>query len=62
MFVMKRSELEAKLKALGWAPTGPSGANHVAWKHPRRTITIYVRQADLIDLAIAEAILAQAEE
>jgi hypothetical protein len=59
---MKRSELERKLKALGWAPTGKtSGANHDVWAHPKRTRRLYIRRVDVINVHTANRILEEAE-
>jgi len=58
---MKRVDLEDKLRALGWSPTGaPSGAHHLVWSHPRRSYKLYVPSYDLIFDATAERLLAQA--
>jgi hypothetical protein len=58
---VRRTELEAKLKALGWAPTGErSGQNHTVWVHPRKPFKLYVPRYDLIVDAVAQRILEDA--
>jgi len=58
---MKRSDLEQRLRALGWSPTGArSGANHAEWSHPRRRHKLYLPTYDLIFDATAERLLEQA--
>jgi predicted RNA binding protein YcfA (HicA-like mRNA interferase family) len=59
--VLKRSELEEKLKALGWSPTGVSGKNHTVWTHPRKSHKLVVPIYDLIYDSNAEGILTDAE-
>ncbi len=57
---VKRAELEARLKALGWAPTGQaSGRNHTVWTRKGRKLV--VPAYDLIFDSNANAILADAE-
>ena len=59
---MKRSELEKKLKALGWVPTGEfSGINHTQWAHPNRPGKLAVPIYDLVLDSSAESLLIQAE-
>jgi hypothetical protein len=59
---VRRSELEEKLRALGWAPTGlGSGKRHDVWAHQARGIKLYVPLYDLILDSTAERILADAE-
>lgn len=57
---MKRTELEAKLAALGWFPVGPSGANHVKWAHRKMAHKLYVRQTAILPAATAQRILEEA--
>jgi len=59
--VVKRSELEKRLKALGWGPTGVSGKNHTVWTHPRKIHKLVVPVYDLIYDSNAEGILTDAE-
>ena len=58
---MKRSELEEKLKALGWSATGGSGKNHTVWTHPSKRHRLVVPIYDLIYDSNAEGILTDAE-
>ncbi len=58
--VVKRTELETRLKALGWFPVGPSGANHIKWEHAKKAHKLYVRQTAIIPAATAERILEEA--
>jgi len=59
--VVRRSELEKKLKALGWSPTGQaSGSNHTLWVHPTKG-KLAVPRYDLIIDATAERLLDEAE-
>lgn len=58
---MKRSILEAKLRALGWRPSRASGSRHTAWIHPVQPATLYVPDLDLIWDSTAEGLLAKAE-
>jgi len=57
---VKRTELEARLKALGWFPAGPSGGNHVKWAHAKKAYKLYMRQTAIIPAATAERILEEA--
>ena len=58
---MKRVELEARLKALGWTTTGQaSGRNHTVWTRKGRKL--FVPTYDLVFDSNANAILADAEE
>ncbi len=60
---MRRADLEQRLRDLGWQPTGQaSGVRHVRWAHPKRRSTIAVPTEDLIINAVAEALIAEAEE
>lgn len=59
---MRRKELEARLRALGWYPAGLSGARHVRWKHARKTYVVVVPIYDLLNDSNAAGILARAEE
>jgi predicted RNA binding protein YcfA (HicA-like mRNA interferase family) len=59
---MRRSELEQRLRDLGWQPTQQaSGVRHERWAHPRRRGTIAVPNEELVINAVAEAILIEAE-
>ncbi|HEY1555273.1 MAG TPA: type II toxin-antitoxin system HicA family toxin [Kofleriaceae bacterium] len=58
---MRRSELEAKLKELGWVPAGTSGTKHEAWSHAGKSHKVYVPRVDIINVATAERIIAEAE-
>ncbi len=59
---MRRTELEEKLKALGWATTGQaSGQNHTLWAHPAKRAKIAVPNYDLLIDSTAERILSDAE-
>ena len=59
---MKRTELEARLRALGWRPTGDtSGANHDVWTHAKRSRRLYIRRVDVINIHTANRILEEAE-
>src|ERR1043166_8996512 len=40
---VRRTDLEKRLKALGWAPTSKvSGKNHRVWAHPKREHELYI--------------------
>jgi hypothetical protein len=59
---MRRSELEARLRALGWLPTDQaSGVNHRLWAHPTKPHKIAVPNYELIWNSTAERILDDAE-
>ena len=58
---MKRSNLEAKLRALGWMPSRPSGTRHTVWIHSVHPAELFVPNHDLIWDSNAAAILAKAE-
>lgn len=59
---MRRSELERKLTALGWAPTGEtSGVNHTKWVHPKSPEKLAVPIYDLVFDSRAESLLGEAE-
>ena len=58
---MRRDDLEQQLSALGWQPSGPSGANHVKWTHPRKRHALFVRQDEVINVYTARRILDEAE-
>lgn len=58
---VRRTDLEKRLKALGWAPTSKaSGKNHRVWAHPRREHELYIPQYDLIPDAVGQRILEDA--
>ncbi len=60
---MRRTELEQRLRDLGWQPTGQaSGIRHLRWAHPRRSESIVVPTEDIVIDAVAERIITQAEE
>jgi hypothetical protein len=59
---VRRTELEQKLTALGWAATGQaSGVNHTLWAHPSVPVKLAVPNADLILDITAARILEDAE-
>ena len=59
---MKRTTLEARLRELGWVPTGESsGVNHDVWAHPRHIKRLYIRRVDVINAHTANRILEEAE-
>jgi hypothetical protein len=61
--VVRRTDLEKGLKALGWAPTSKaSGRNHRVWTHPQREFELYIPQYDLIPDAVGQRILDDAGE
>lgn len=61
--VVRRTDLEKRLKALGWAPTSKaSGRNHRVWDHPQREFELYIPQYDLIPDAVGQRILSDAGE
>jgi hypothetical protein len=56
-------ELERRLRALGWSPTGEmSGRNHNVWAHPDVPRRLYVPVYDLINDASALRMLGEAGE
>jgi hypothetical protein len=56
------TELEKRLKALGWTPLGvQSGANHDGWVHPTKKGRLYIRRTDVINVHTANRILEDAE-
>ena len=60
---VRRTDLEKRLKALGWAPTSKaSGKNHRVWAHPKREFELYIPQYDLIPDAVGQRILEDAGE
>ena len=60
---VRRSDLEKRLKALGWARTSKaSGRNHRVWAHPQREFELYIPQYDLIPDAVGQRILDDAGE
>jgi hypothetical protein len=60
---VRRTDLEQRLRKLGWAPSGKgSGRNHRVWAHPDREFELYVPQYDLIPDAVGQRILKDAEE
>jgi hypothetical protein len=60
---VRRTDLEKRLKALGWAPTSKaSGRNHRVWAHPQREFELYIPQYDLIPDAVGQRILDDAGE
>jgi hypothetical protein len=59
---VRRIELEKRLRALDWAPTGQaSGKHHRVWAHPDRELKLYVPAYDLIPDAVGQRILEDAE-
>ena len=59
---VRRAELEKRLRAIGWAPTGQaSGKRHRVWAHPERDIVLYIPEYDLIPDAVGQRILEDAE-
>ena len=59
---VRRAELEKRLRAFGWAPTGQaSGKHHSVWAHRDRELKIYVPDYDLIPDAVGQRILEDAE-
>lgn len=59
---VRRVELERRLRAVGWAPTGQtSGKHHRVWTHPDRELKLYVPDYDLIPDAVGQRILEDAE-
>lgn len=59
---MRRSELERRLRALGWVPTGEtSGVNHTKWAHLQRPDKLAVPIYDLVFDSRAQSLLSDAE-
>jgi len=60
---LRRTDLEQRLRKLGWAPSGKaSGKNHRVWAHSNREFELYVPQYDLIPDAVVQRILEDAGE
>ena len=60
---MRREELERKLRALGWFPTGDaSGRNHRVWRHATKHGVLAVPISEIVFDVTAEALIERAEE
>ena len=58
---MRRTALEAKLRALGWFQIARSGKNHTVCVHAKKYRKLVVPDYELIFDSNAEGILADAE-
>ena len=58
---MKRSELERKLKALGWR-YNRSGGRHDIWSHTVKTHELYVPRHATLNMLTARSILKDAQK
>jgi predicted RNA binding protein YcfA (HicA-like mRNA interferase family) len=57
---MRRSELIARLVALGWHFDRMSGSRHELWRHPTKRDLLFVPTSDIVAVATAEGILDKA--
>jgi predicted RNA binding protein YcfA (HicA-like mRNA interferase family) len=58
--LVKRGELERRLKALGWYPES-EGGRHSVWSHPTKLHKFYIPRHPIINMNTARSILRDAE-